>query len=139
MDTKHNYFIIFDTTEGAYLCLNTDNKGLSTYSTLKQACDAFELGYKKCHEQTSPTWSASATFNWINLRPFVVALNESLTPLEVLTTLSNSDTPDLQVYSLSSDAVRHVKGAKVDLETCRQYEVSSIKLIDPNWWQEETA
>jgi hypothetical protein len=92
------------------------------------------LGYKEYHERRSAIWSASATLNWINLKPFVVALNQSLTPLEVLTTLSNSDNPDLQVYSLSSSAVRHVRGAKVDLETCRQYEVSRVKLIDSNWF-----
>ncbi|NWF61750.1 MAG: hypothetical protein HXY43_21455 [Fischerella sp.] len=139
METKHNYFIIFDTSEGAYLCLNPDNKGLLTYSTPKQACDAFELGYKERHQQHSSTWSTSATLHWLNLKPFVVALSASLTPMEVLKALSNSDTPDLKVYSLSSVAVSHVKGAKVDLETCRHYEVSKVELINPKWWQEEPA
>ncbi|MFN6571956.1 hypothetical protein [Dendronalium sp. ChiSLP03b] len=133
METKQNYFIIFDTTEGAYLPLNPDNNNLLTYSTQKQARDAFELGYKEYHEQPSSTWSTSAALHWLNLKPFVVALSASLTPMEALTTLSNSDTPDLKVYSLSSIAVRSIKAAKVDLETCRHYEVSKVELINPEW------
>ncbi|MBD2458827.1 hypothetical protein H6G80_32815 [Nostoc sp. FACHB-87] len=139
METKYNYFIILNTTEGAYLPLNPDNKGLLTYSTQKQARDAFELNYKESHEQQSATWSTSAALNWLNLQPFVVALSASLTPMEVLNTLSNSNTPDLKVYSLSSIAVRSIMAAKVDLETCRNYEVSKIELINPEWWQQEPA
>jgi hypothetical protein len=135
MEIKHNYFIIFDTTEGAYLALNTSDN-LLTYSTEISAREAFESGYKQYHENTDFTWSASATLHWLNLKPFVVSLNASLTPVEVLTTLANSDTPDLKVYSLSSAAVRHVKGVKVDLNICRRYEVSQVELINPIWWQE---
>jgi hypothetical protein len=129
METKQNYFVIFDTIEGAYLPLNPSNNGLLTYSTQKQARDAFELNYKECHQQASATWSTSAALHWINLKPFVVALNASLTPMEVLTTLSNSSTPDNKVYSLSSVAVRSIKGVKVDLEICRRYEISQVELI----------
>ncbi|MBD2341820.1 hypothetical protein H6G64_33340 [Calothrix sp. FACHB-156] len=139
METKYNYFIILNTTEGAYLPLNPDNNGLLTYSSQEQARNAFELNYKEHHEQQSATWSTSAALHWLNLKPFVVALSASLTPMEVLTTLSNSDTPDLQAYSLSSIAVRSIRAARVDLETCRHYEVSQIKLIDSQWWQEESA
>jgi hypothetical protein len=139
METKQNYFIIFDTTEGAYLPLNLDSNGLLTYSTEKQARDAFELNYKENHEQPSATWSTSAALHWLNLKPFVVALNASLTPMEVLMTLSNSDTPDLKVYSLSSIAVRSIRAARVDLETCRHYEVSKVELINSRWWQEKSA
>ncbi|BAB77477.1 hypothetical protein ACN23B_30660 (plasmid) [Anabaena sp. FACHB-709] len=137
METEQNYFIIFNTTEGAYLPLNPDDNGLLTYSTQKQARDAFELNYKEHHEQQSATWSTSAAIHWLNLQPFVVALSASLTPMEVLTTLSNSDTPDLKVYSLSSIAVRSIRAARVDLETCRHYEVSQVELINPKWWQEQ--
>lgn len=139
METKQNYFIILDTTEGAYLPLNPDNNSLLTYSTEKQARDAFELGYKDYHEQPSATWSTSAALHWLNLKPFVVALSASLTPMEALTTLSNSDTPDLKVYSLSSIAVRFIRAVRVDLETCRHYEVSKVELINPEWWQEKPA
>ena len=135
METKHNYFIIFDTTEGAYLCLDTNNN-LLTYSTVAFARSAFESGYKEYHENTDFTWSASAASHWMNLRPFVVALDVNLTAKEVLTTLANSDTPDVKAYSLSSAAVRRVKGAKVDLSTCRHYSVSRVELINPTWWQE---
>lgn len=137
MDAKQNYFIILNTTEGAYLPLNPENNDLLTYLTQKQARDAFELNYKENHEQQSATWSTSAAIHWINLQPFVVALSASLTPMEVLTTLSNSDTPDLKVYSLSSIAVRSIRAARVDLETCRHYEVSQVELINPKWWQEQ--
>lgn len=130
MEPKYNYFVIFDTIEGAYLPINPSNKALLTYSTQKEACNAFELNYKENHEQPSATWSTSATLHWLNLKPFVVALNASLTPMEVLTTLSNSSTPDNKVYSLSSVAVRSITGVKVDLETCRNYEVSQVELIN---------
>lgn len=139
METKQNYFIIFDTTEGAYLPLNPDKNGLLTYSSQEQARDALELNYKECHEQQSGIWSTSAALHWLNLKPFVVALSASLTPMEALKELSNSDTPDLKVYSLSSIAVRSIKAAKVDLETCRHYEVSKVELINPKWWQQEPA
>lgn len=139
METKQNYFIILDTTEGAYLPLNPDNNGLLTYSTQKQACDAFELNYKERHEQQSATWSTSAAIHWLNLQPFVVALSANLTPMEALKELSSSDTPDLKVYSLSSIAVRSIRAVRVDLETCRHYEVSKIELINPEWWQQEPA
>lgn len=112
-------------------------KNLLTYSTETSARDAFELGYKENHENPDFTWSASATLHWMNLKPFVVALDVNLTAKEVLTTLSNSDTPDVKVYSLSSAAVRRVKGVKVDLNTCRRYEVSRVELINPTWWQED--
>jgi hypothetical protein len=69
----------------------------------------------------------------MNLRPFVVALDVKLTAKEVVITLVNSDTPDVNVYSLSSNAVRRVKGAKVDLDTCCHYEVSQVELINPAW------
>lgn len=75
----------------------------------------------------------------MNLKPFVVALSVSLTPMKVLTTLSNSDTPDFKAYSLSSIAVRSIRAVKVDLETCRYYEVSKVELINPKWWQEQPA
>lgn len=65
----------------------------------------------------------------MSLKPFVVALNTSLSPSEVITTLANSVTPDLKVYFISSVAVRSMKAAKVDLATCRQYEVSRVELI----------
>jgi hypothetical protein len=136
METKLNYFIVFDTTEGAYLSFHPNNNGLLTYSTENCAREAFELSYKQYHENTDFTWSASAALHWMNLRPFVVALDVSLSPAEVVTTLANSDMPDLKVYSLSSDAVRHVKAVKVDLNTCRRYEVSRVELISPTWWQE---
>jgi hypothetical protein len=139
METKQNYFIIFDTTEGAYLPLNPDNNSLLTYSTPNLARDAFELGYKDCYEQTSSTWSTSAVMHWLNLKPFVIALNANLTPIEVLATLSLNNTLDLNLYTLSSVAVRNVKGVKVDLETCRHYEVSRVELINSKWWQEEPA
>ncbi|MCC5640801.1 hypothetical protein LC593_34235 [Nostoc sp. CHAB 5844] len=139
METKYNYFIILNTTEGAYLPLNPDNNGLLTYSTEKQARDAFQLNYKEHHEQPSATWSTSAALHWLNLQPFVISLSASLTPMEVLTTLSNSDTPDLKMYSLSSIAVRSIRAVRVDLETCRDYEVSKIELINPEWWQQEPA
>jgi len=139
MEIKHNYFIIVDTIKGAYLLLEAKNNSLLAYSTQKQACDAFELGYRDYHENTSITLSASAALHWLNLKPFVVALSASLTPMEVLTTLANSDTPDFQVYSLSSIAVHHVRGVKVDLNTCKQYKVSQVELINFHWWQEEPA
>jgi hypothetical protein len=139
METKQNYFVIFDTAEGAYLPLNPDSNGLLTYSSPNLARDAFEVSYKECHEQPSATWSTSAALHWMNLKPFVVALSVSLTPMEVLITLSNSDTPDFKVYSLSSIAVRSIRAVKVDLETCRHYEVSQVELINPKWWQEESA
>lgn len=139
METKQNYFIILDSTEGAYLPLNPDNNSLLTYSSQEQARDAFELGYKDCHQQPSATWSTSAALHWMNLKPFVVALSDSLSPMEALTTLSNSDTPDLKVYSLSSIAVRSIMAVRVDLETCRHYEVSQVELINSEWWQEEPA
>jgi len=41
------------------------------------------------------------------------------------------------VYSLSSIAVRSIRAARVDLETCRHYEVSQVELINPKWWQEQ--
>jgi hypothetical protein len=63
IETKYNYFIILDTTEGAYLLLNPDNNGLLTYSTPNLARDAFEVGYKECHEQPSATWSTSAALH----------------------------------------------------------------------------
>ncbi|MEC4816350.1 MAG: hypothetical protein SAK29_24240 [Scytonema sp. PMC 1069.18] len=119
-----------NTTEGAYLPLSPDQNNLLTYSTEKEARDAFELNYKECHEQQSATGSASAALHWLNLKPFVVALSASLTPIEVLIALSNSDTPDPKVYSLSSIAVRCIRAAKVDLDTCRNYKVSQIKLMN---------
>jgi hypothetical protein len=136
MEIKYNYFIIFDTTEGAYMSLDANNN-LSTYSTVASARSAFESDYKQCHENTDFTWSASATLHWLNLKPFVVSLNANLTPFEVLTILANSDTPDVKVYSLSSAAVRHVKAAKVDLNTCRRYEVSRVELINTTLQEEE--
>lgn len=139
METKQNYFIIFDTTEGAFLAYDADKNSLVTFSTEKQARDAFELNYKEYHEQDSPTWGASATLQWINLKPFVIALPADLTPMEVLTTLTNSDTPDIKAYSLSSDVVRRLGGIKVDLETCCNYQVSKVELINPKWWQDEPA
>ncbi|MCG6135153.1 MAG: hypothetical protein MET45_10880 [Nostoc sp. LLA-1] len=139
MEPKQNYFIILNTMEGAYLPLNPDNNALLTYSSQEQARDAFEVGYKECHKQPSATWSTSAALHWMNLKPFVVALSASLTPMEVLITLSNSDTPDLKAYSLSSIAVRSIRAVKVDLETCRHYEVSKVELINSKWWQEEPA
>ena len=139
METKHNYFIIFDTTEGAYLSVDANNNSLLAYSTQKQACDAFELGYKEYHENPSLTGSISATLHWLNLKPFVVALSANLTPMEILTTLANSDTPEIKTYSLSSIAVHHVRGVKVDLNTCQHYKVSQVELINSQWWQEEPA
>lgn len=128
MQTKQNYFIIFDTAEGAFLCLD-DNNSLSTFSTEKKALDAFELGYREYHQRESATWSASAAIHWINLKPFVVSLDASISAIEAFKVLANTETPDLKVYSLSSIAVRSIKAAKVDLETCRQYEVSRVQLI----------
>jgi hypothetical protein len=139
METKQNYFIIFDTTEGAFLSYDADKNSLITFSTEKQARDAFELNYKEYHEQDSPTWGASAALQWINLRPFVIALPADLTPMEVLTRLTNSDTPDIKAYSLSSDVVRRLGGIKVDLTICRNYQVSKVELINPKWWQDEPA
>lgn len=139
MKTKQNYFIIFDTTEGAFLSYDADKNSLITFSNEQQARDAFELNYKEYHEQDSPTWGASATLQWLNLKPFVIALPANLTPIEVLTRLTNSDTPDIKVYSLSSNAVRRLGGIKVDLTTCRNYQVSEVELINPKWWQDEPA
>ena len=48
MEIKHNYFIIFDTTEGAYVCLDTNNN-LLTYSTETSARSSWESGYKEYH------------------------------------------------------------------------------------------
>ncbi|MEC4887507.1 MAG: hypothetical protein SAL70_40290 [Scytonema sp. PMC 1070.18] len=139
MENKYNYFVILNTREGAYLPLTPDNNNLLTYSTEKEARDAFEVNYKECYEQQSATGSTSAALHWLNLKPFVVALSASLTPIEVLIALSNSDTPDLKVYSLSSIAVRCIRAAKVDLDTCRNFEVSQIKLMNEQWWQQEPA
>ena len=137
MEKKYNYFIVFDTREGAYLSLNQDNNSLLTYSTENIAREAFEWGYKKFHEKNDFSWSSGAALHWMNLKPFVVALDANLTAREVVTTLANSDTPDVNVYSLSSVTVRRVKGAKVDLNTCRRYEVSNVEFINPTWWPEE--
>ncbi|MBW4599715.1 MAG: hypothetical protein KME29_08875 [Calothrix sp. FI2-JRJ7] len=126
---KQNYFIIFDTAEGAYLCLTPDGNAILTYSTHKEARDVFELYYQECHEHNeSITWSTSATLHWMILKPFVVALDASLSPVEVVNMLSNL-APDPTVYSLRSTVVRTIQGLKVDLNTCRQYEISQVRLI----------
>ncbi|MBD2629640.1 hypothetical protein [Trichormus variabilis] len=139
METQQNYFIIFDTTEGAFLAYDAEKNSLVTYRTEQEARDAFEIGYKKNHEQESATWSASAAIHWMNLQPFVINLPVNLTPMEVITTLANCDISEIQSYSLHSTAVRHTQGIKVDLETCRGYQVSEVKLISPEWWPQETA
>ncbi|BAZ18936.1 hypothetical protein NIES4071_108210 (plasmid) [Calothrix sp. NIES-4071] len=124
---KQNYFIIFDTIEGAYICLNEQGDSLLTYSTERGASDAFELHYEQCHE-LNHTWSTSAMLHWMALKPFIVALSADLSPFEVINTLS-LQAPDPKVYLLSSIAVRSIKGLKVDLSTCLQYKVSSIRLM----------
>ncbi|NJL64768.1 MAG: hypothetical protein HC903_26845 [Methylacidiphilales bacterium] len=102
---------------------------MSTFSTEKKALDAFELGYREYHQRESATWSASAAIHWINLKPFVVSLDASISAIEAFKALANTETPDLKVYSLSSIAVRSIKAAKVDLAICRQYEVSRVQLF----------
>jgi hypothetical protein len=128
MRTKQNYFIVFDTAEGAFICLDDDNN-LSIFSTEKKALDAFELGYREYHQRESETWSASAALHWMNLKPFVVSLDASISAIEAFKALANTETPELKVCSLSSIAVRSIKAVKVDLETCRQYEVSRVQLF----------
>ncbi|RUT06468.1 hypothetical protein DSM106972_027250 [Dulcicalothrix desertica PCC 7102] len=127
MESKQNYFIVFDTIEGAYLCLNEEGNSLLTYSTEKEAREYFELHYQECHE-LGLTWSTSATLHWATLKPFIVSINAELSPADVVDTLS-AQAPDSTVFSLSSIAVRSIKGLKVDLWTCRQYEVSQVSLI----------
>ncbi|BDA71815.1 unknown protein [Calothrix sp. PCC 7716] len=130
MEVKQNYFIILDTIEGAYLCLTPNGNAILTYSTDEEARNLFELHYQECHEhQESLTWSTSAALHWMVLKPFVVALDASLSPIEVINMLSNGKAPDPTVYSLHSTVVRTIKGLKVDLNSCRQYEVSQVRLI----------
>lgn len=135
--TPQNYFIVFDTNRGAFLAYDSEKNSLVTYRTEKEAHDAFEIGYKENHEQESATWSGSAAIHWMNLQPFVISLPNNITPVEVITTLANCDIPDIKSYSLHSNAVTHTQGIKVDLETCRGYQVSKVKLIDPEWWTQK--
>lgn len=130
MEVKQNYFIILDTIEGAYLCLTPNGNAILTYATPEEARNLFELHYQECHEhQESLTWSTSAALHWMSLKPFVVALDASLSPTEAVNILSNSKAPDSTVYSLRSTVVRTIQGLKVDLSSCRKYEVSQVRLI----------
>lgn len=133
MEMKQNYFIVLDTTEGAFLGLHPEDSHLLTYSSANLAHEACDLGYKQNHENINTSWSTSAALRWMNLKPFVVALDATLTAIETLIILSNSNTPELEVYSLSKDALRRVRGIKVDLETCRNYQTSPLELINPAW------
>ncbi len=137
METQQNYFIVFDTTEGAFISYNADKNTLVTFRTEQEAHDAFELNYKQNHEQDSTTWSGSAAIHWMNLKPFVVALANTTTALEVITTLANCDIADIKSYSLNSVAVSHISGIKVDLDICHHYQVSKIRLINPEWLPQE--
>jgi hypothetical protein len=139
METQQNYFIVFDTTEGAFLAYDVEKNSLVTYRTEQEAHDAFEIGYKENHEKESITWSGSAAIHWLNLKPFVIALPDNITPVEVITTLANCDLPDIKSYSLHSIAVGRTQGIKVDLKTCRGYQVSEIKLIDPEWYKKVSS
>jgi hypothetical protein len=134
--THQNYFIVFDTSEGAFLAYDADKNSLVTFRTEKEARDAFEIGYKENHEQESATWSGSAAIHWMNLKPFVIALPNNITPVEVITTLANCDISEIKSYSLHSVAVTRTQGIKVDLEICRNYKVSKIELINPKWWEQ---
>jgi hypothetical protein len=129
----NNYFLVFDTSEGAFLAYNSQNNCLVTFRTEQEARDAVELGYKENYEQESLTWSGSATIHWLNLQPFVVGLPNNITPVEVITTLANCDISEIKSYSLHSVAVTRTQGIKVDLDICRNYEVSKIELINPKW------
>jgi hypothetical protein len=124
---KQNYFIVFDTTEGAYLCLTGQGDSILTFPTERKASDFFELHYQECHARDI-TWSTSAAMHWLVLKPFIIALDTSLSPVEVVNTLS-SQAPDPVVYSLHSLAVRSIKGLKVDLDSCLQYEISKIRIM----------
>lgn len=126
----NNYFLVFDTSEGAFLAYNAENNCLVTFRTEQEARDAVEIGYKENFEQESATWAASGAIHWLNLKPFVIALPTSLTPVEVITTLANCDISEIKSYSLHSVAVTRTQGIKVDLDICRNYEVSKIKLVD---------
>ncbi|MBD2132599.1 hypothetical protein H6F47_09205 [Sphaerospermopsis sp. FACHB-1094] len=139
MKTTQNYFIVFDTRKGAFLAYNAENNCLVTFKTEQEARDTFEIGYKENYEQESSTWAASGAIHWLHLQPFVIALPASLTPVEVITTLANCDISEIQSYSLHSFAVKHTQGIKVDLDICRNYEVSKIELVNAKWWPQEAA
>ena len=136
METQQYFFIIFDTSEGAFILYDIKD-GLKAFTTEQEARDLFELNYKEKYERKKGDWNASVVMHWVNLKPFVIGLPANLEPLEALTILSNSNQPDLGIYCISSSVVRKIHGLKVDLQTCRGYQVSEIRVISPEWWPQE--
>jgi hypothetical protein len=126
-----NYFIVLDTSEGAYLSLDRSDR-LLAFSTLEQAKAALELNYKDYLERDSMTWGVSAALHWITLRPFVIALNNNLSVREALTLLAGDDGLDPKIYSFSSVSVPSMRVVKVNLQIFRNYEVAKVQLT-PDW------
>ena len=119
----------------AFLSL-TEDKSLSTFRSPEEAKAAFEAGYKSSHELDA-TWSTSAALHWLHLDPFIIALSVTMSPLEVMKSLTEEHEPNLQVQQLSSVASRTLNVVEVNLEACLKLEIDQkIEMYNPDWYKQ---